>query len=164
MSASGAAPESDAAPHGAGPDRADAPRAGERGAIWSRLPYLRATLTASAALLLVAVPVGGLLRGGTGAAGAAAGIALVVVSYLISGVSVAWADAVNPRLIMSVGLVTYATKIVVLGVAMAVIAATGWAGLAPMGASTIAAVIVWTVTHLVWAVRSPLPVVRPNGE
>ncbi|GAB3152565.1 hypothetical protein GCM10027290_43500 [Micromonospora sonneratiae] len=139
-----------------------APAAGQPGAIRKRLPYLRTTLLASVALLVVAVPVGAMLRGPTGALGVAAGVALVVFSYLVSGVSVAWADAVNPRLIMSVGLVTYAIKIVILGVVMAVIAATGWSGLAPMGAAIIAAVAVWTITHLVWAVRSPLPYVEPN--
>ncbi|MBQ1071747.1 hypothetical protein KBX06_00980 [Micromonospora sp. C31] len=140
------------------------PRAGERGAIRARLPYLRLPLLACAALALVAVPTAAVLRGGTGAAGVAAGIALVVASYLVSGVSVAWADAVNPRMIMSVGLVTYATKIVVLGVAMAAVAATGWPGLPDMGVAIIAAVVVWTGAHLAWALRSPLPTFQRHGE
>ncbi|TDC83737.1 hypothetical protein E1193_08070 [Micromonospora sp. KC606] len=134
-----------------------APRAGEPGAIRARLPYLRLPLAACAALAVVAVPAAAVLRGPTGAAGVAAGITLVVLSYLISGVSVAWADAVNPRLIMSVGLVTYATKIVFLGVVMAAVAASGWAGLPDLGVAVIAAVVVWTGAHLTWALRSPLP-------
>ena len=141
-----------------------APSAGQPGAIRQRLPYLRTTLLASAALLAVAVPVGTVLRGPTGAAGAAAGVALVVFSYLVSGFSVAWADAVNPRLIMSVGLVTYAIKIAILGVVMSVIAATGWSGLVPMGAAIIAAVAVWTISQLVWTVRAPLPYVQPTRD
>jgi hypothetical protein len=141
-----------------------APAAGEPGAIRLRLPYLRTTLLASAALLGVAVPVAAVLRGPVGAIGALAGVALVVISYLISGFSVAWADAVHPRLIMSVGLVTYAVKIVVLGVVMAGIAATGWPGLAPMGATIIAAVVVWTVAQLLWTLRAPLPYVEPDSK
>ncbi|MGW0431152.1 hypothetical protein ACWDV4_01180 [Micromonospora sp. NPDC003197] len=141
-----------------------APPAGQPGAIRQRMPYLRTTLLASAALLVLAVPVGAVLRGPTGAAGAAAGVALVVLSYLVSGFSIAWADAVNPKLIMSVGLVTYATKIVILGVVMAAIAATGWSGLEPMGAAIIAAVAVWTITQLVWTVRAPLPYVQPTQD
>ncbi|KAB1161640.1 hypothetical protein ACLQ20_29775 [Micromonospora sp. DT46] len=140
------------------------PRAGEPGAIRSRLPHLRLPLLACAVLALVGVPAAAVLRGGTGAAGVAAGIALVVVSYLVSGVSVAWADAVNPRMIMSVGLVTYATKIVVLGVAMAAVAATGWPGLPDMGVAIIAAVVVWTGAHLGWALRTPLPTFERRGE
>ncbi|SCG33788.1 hypothetical protein [Micromonospora halophytica] len=141
-----------------------APRAGQPGAIRARLPYLRLPLLACAALALVAVPAAAVLRGATGAAGVAAGIALVVVSYLVSGVSVAWADAVNPRLIMSVGLVTYATKIVLLGVVMAAVATTGWAGLSDMGVAIIAAVVVWTGAHLTWALRSPLPTHRRSDD
>ncbi|MEV4465309.1 hypothetical protein AB0J51_17015 [Micromonospora echinofusca] len=140
------------------------PRAGEPGAIRARLPHLRLPLLACAVLALVAVPTAAVLRGGTGAAGVAAGIALVIISYLVSGVSVAWADAVNPRMIMSVGLVTYATKIVVLGVAMAAVAATGWPGLPDMGVAIIAAVVVWTGAHLTWALRSPLPTSERRGE
>lgn len=121
-------------------------------------------MLASAALLPVAVLLATVARGTAGAAGAIAGVALVVVSYLISGVSVAWADSVNPRLIMPVGLMTYAVKVVILGVVMAAIAATGWSGLGPMGATIIAAVFVWTGAHLVWAVRAPLPYVDPEGE
>ncbi|GIJ12311.1 hypothetical protein ACFFMR_24270 [Micromonospora andamanensis] len=139
------------------------PRAGEPGAIRARLPYLRLPLLACAALAVVAVPTAAVLRGPTGAAGVAAGIALVIVSYLISGLSVAWADAVHPRLIMSVGLVTYATKIVILGVALSAVAATGWPGLPDLGVAIIAAVVVWTAAHLTWALRSPLPSVdRPS--
>ena len=143
---------------------AGAPPAGRPGAIRRRLPYLRSTLIASAVLLVVAVPLGAGLRGATGAVGVVAGVALVVFSYLVSGVSVAWADAVHPRLIMSVGLVTYVTKIAILGVVMSAVAATGWAGLAPMGVAIIAAVVVWTSTQLVWTVRAPLPYVQVDGE
>ncbi len=51
-----------------------------------------------------------------------------------------------------------------LGLVMAAIAATGWPGLAPMGATIIAAVVVWTVTQLLWALRTPLPYVEPEAE
>lgn len=139
-----------------------APAAGQPGAIRRRLPYLRVTLLASAALALVAVPIGAVVAGAAGAAGVFAGVVLVVFSYLVSGLSVAWADAVHPRLVLPVGLGTYAVKIVVLGVVMWTIAGTGWSGLAPMGAAIIAAVVIWTTSHLLWAVRAPLPYVSPQ--
>ncbi|MEU6021658.1 hypothetical protein [Micromonospora sp. NPDC047134] len=147
MSASGA-PEPAAKP---------APRAGEPGAIRARLPHLRLPLLACAGLAVVGVPIAALVRGPTGAAGVAAGIGLVIVSYLISSFSVAWADAVNPKLIMSVGLVTYATKMVFLGVVMAAVAKSGWPGLPDMGVAIIAAVVVWIAAHVSWAMRAPLP-------
>lgn len=138
------------------------PRAGQRGAIRARLPYLRFPLVACGALVVVAVPLAALVRGTTSAVAVAAGVGLVVVSYLVSGLSVAWADAIDPRLIMSVGLVTYAIKIVILGVVMAAIAATGWSGLPDMGVAIIAAVVVWSGAHLTWALRTPLPYVDPH--
>lgn len=148
-----------------GPDRqtggGGAPPAGHPGALRRRLPYLRVTLLASAVLLAVAVPVAAVVAGGAGAVGAVAGVALVALSYLVSGFSVAWADAVHPRLVLPVGLGTYAAKIVVLGVVMWTIASTGWSGLRPMGAAIIAAVVVWTTAHVIWAIRSPLPYVQP---
>jgi len=140
------------------------PGAGEPGAIRARLPYLRLPLAACALFAVAAVPVAAVVRGTTSAIAVAAGIALVVASYLVSGLSVAWADAVSPRLIMSVGLVTYATKIVVLGVVMAAVAATGWAGLPDMGVAIIAAVVVWTAAHLTWALRVPLPTVDSSSQ
>lgn len=142
---------------------ASAPPAGQPGAVRRRLPYLRVTLPASAGLALLAIPVGAVVAGAAGAAGVAAGVALVVLSYLVSGVSVAWADAVHPRLVLPVGLGAYAVKIVLLGLVMWAIAGTGWSGIGPMGAAIIAAVVVWTATHLIWAVRSPLPYVEPAG-
>ncbi|BCJ60532.1 hypothetical protein [Micromonospora endophytica] len=138
---------------------AEQPVAGQPGAIRARLPHLRLPLLACAGLAVIAVPAAAALRGPTGAVGVAGGIALVVVSYLISGFSVAWADAVHPRLIMSVGLVTYATKIVILGVVMSAVAAAGWPGLPDLGAAIIAAVVVWTGAHLTWALRTPVPTV-----
>ncbi|GGM19522.1 hypothetical protein [Micromonospora yangpuensis] len=142
----------------------DAPPAGQPGAIRARLPYLRLTLTACAVLAVVAVPLAALLRGPTSAAGAAAGVGLVVASYLISGLSVAWADALNPRLLMPVGLGTYGIKIVILGVGMSAVAATGWSGLPDMGVAIIVAVVVWTGAHLTWALRAPLPYTQPRGD
>ncbi|WP_341717375.1 hypothetical protein QQG74_26310 [Micromonospora sp. FIMYZ51] len=139
---------------------AEQPSAGEPGAIRARLPYLRLPLFACAVLAVLGVPAAAWLRGPTGAAGVAAGIALVVVSYLISGLSVAWADAVHPKLIMPVGLATYGVKIVVLGLVMMALAAAGWPGLPDLGVAAIAAVVVWTGAHLTWALRTPLPTVR----
>lgn len=145
------------------PRRTD-PAAGEPGAIRARLPYLRLPLASCALLAVAAVPIAAAVRGTTSAIAVAAGIALVVVSYLVSGLSVAWADAVSPQLIMSVGLVTYVTKIVVLGVVMAGVAATGWAGLPDLGVAIIVAVVVWTAAHLTWALRAPLPTVGPSSR
>jgi hypothetical protein len=122
----------------------------QSGPMRRRLRHLPLPLLASAALLVVAVVVGAALRGGAGAGGAALGVGLVVVSYLISSLAVAWADTVSPRMVMPVGLVSYSLKFIFIGVAMAALAATGWAGLVPMAVALMAAVLVWTGAQIWW--------------
>jgi ATP synthase protein I len=124
-----------------------------------RLRHLPATLLASLVLLVVAVPIGALVRSGAGAAGAASGVGLVVASYLLSALAVAWADTIDPRMVMPVGLTTYLVKVLLLGVAMAALASTGWPGLGPMAVALIAAVLVWTTTQAWWTWRARLPYV-----
>jgi hypothetical protein len=125
-----------------------------------RLPHLRSGLAASAALLVLGLIIGGLVAGGAGAAGAAAGVGLVASSYVISSVALAWADLVNPRLVMPVGMGTYVAKFTLIGLVMAAIAATGWAGLPAMGVAVIASALGWTVAQAVWVWRARIPYVE----
>jgi len=125
-----------------------------------RLRHLPSGLAASAVLLLVATAVGALLRGGAGASGAAAGVGLVAASYTGSSLVIAWADRVNPRLIMPVGVVTYVLKFTAIGFGMAAVAGTGWAGLPAMGVAIIAAVLAWTGAQAWWTWHARIPYVE----
>src|SRR5262249_13184151 len=129
-----------------------------------RLTHLPMALAASGALLVVAVLVGWLLRGGSGAGGAAAGVLLVVVSYVLSSVVIAWVDAINPRLLLPVGLAAYPIKFIVIGLVMWGIAASGWDGLEPMGVAIIAAVVVWTFAQSVWTYRAKILYADPDDD
>jgi hypothetical protein len=120
-----------------------------------RLRHLPALLAVSAGLIAVAALLGGALRGGAGAAGAALGVGIVTASYLISTLLIAWADAVDPRLVLPVGLATYVVKITIIGIVMAAIAASGWAGLVPLGFGVVAGVLAWNATQILWVVRHP---------
>jgi hypothetical protein len=129
-----------------------------------RLAHLPAGLLASAVLLVFGVAVGAALRGGAGAAGAAAGVLLVAASYTVSSVVIAWADSIDPRLVLPVGLLTYALKFTLIGVVMAGLAAGHWAGLAAMGVSIIATALGWTVAQSVWTWRARIPYVEIDGS
>jgi hypothetical protein len=129
-----------------------------------RLRHLPSGLIASAVLLVLGAVLGGLLRGGAGAAGAAAGILLVAASYTVSSLVIAWADAVRPALIMPVGLLAYAVKFTLIGILMAVIARTGWAGLPAMGVGVIAGALGWTTAQAVWTWRARIPYVEIDGQ
>lgn len=121
----------------------------------SRLGHVPLALAVSGAVLVLAVVVGWLARGGAGAAGAAAGVTLVVVSYLVSSVVVAWADSISPQLVLPFGLATYVTKIVLLGLVMLAVVQTGWDGTAAMGLAIIPGVVGWTGANIWWAVHRP---------
>jgi hypothetical protein len=134
-----------------------------------RLRHLPAGLAASGVLLVVGAVVGFMLRGWAGVAGAAAGVALVATSYVLSTLAVAWADSVNPRLIMPVGLATYVVKVILIGVGMAAISSTDWAGFVPMGIAVMAAAVGWIVAQAWWTWHARIPYVeidegpRPTG-
>jgi hypothetical protein len=132
-----------------------------------RLQHLPVLLIASAVLIAGSALVGVLVAGPVGAAGAAAGVALVSFSYTLSTLVIAKADEINPKLILPWGMGVYIAKFSAIGFAMTVIVGTGWAGLVPFGWGVIVGVVGWTGTHIWWikAIYRP-PVVHrssPSG-
>jgi hypothetical protein len=130
-----------------------------------RLRHLPLLLTVSGVLIAAAALLGGVLRDGAGAVGAALGVGIVTASYLISTLLIAWADAVRPALVLPVGMTAYAVKFTVIGVVMAAVAASGWDGLVPLGLGVVAGVVAWTATQIIWVVRNPPRLAyRPPAE
>jgi hypothetical protein len=121
-----------------------------------RLRHLPASLIATAALLAVGVPLGGVAWGAAGALGALAGVLLVAVSYVSSSLVVAWVDLVARHLLLPIVLLTYVLKFTIFGVVMWRVSATDWSGLRPMGLAVIVATIVWTAAQLWWTMRAKL--------
>lgn len=118
-----------------------------------RARFLRVGLAVSGALLLAAIGVGWAVKGSAGAAGAALGVLLVAASYTASMLAIAWADAVNPRMVLSVGMGMYITKFSLFGVMMIALADSTWPGLVPMAMGIVAGVVAWTGTQIWWTVR-----------
>lgn len=131
-----------------------------RGALRRRLRHLPAGLAATGVLLVVAVPVAGWLRGPAGAAGVAAGILLVAASFVFSSLCVAWADSIDPQLVLPVGLGGYAIKATLLGVCLVLLLDTGWAGLPAMGVGVLMATLTWIGAQLWWTLRAKIPYVQ----
>ncbi|MDI1459687.1 hypothetical protein QEZ54_01775 [Catellatospora sp. KI3] len=129
-----------------------------------RLRFLPFLLGVTAVVAAAATPVAWLTVGGTAALGVLAGVALVGLSYLFTSFILAWADAVNPKLVLSLGLATYAIKFTVLFLAMAVVVQTGWAGLKPMAIGIGVAAIAWTVGHAWWVWHARIPYVDPSSQ
>ncbi|MCW6004663.1 hypothetical protein K1W54_08710 [Micromonospora sp. CPCC 205371] len=118
-----------------------------------RLRHLPVLLVASAVAMVGAAVVGGLTRGAAGAVGAAVGVALVTASYTLSTVVLAWADAINPQLVLPFGLGIYVAKYSLLGGVMMIVATADWAGLVPMGWGVAAGVVAWTGVHIWWITK-----------
>jgi hypothetical protein len=114
------------------------------------LPFLSAV---SFALLLCAASVGFFAGGATAAAGAAAGVALVTVSFTMSTLVIAWADTVRPALVMPLGLLTYVVKYTLLGLIMVAVISSGWPGRVPLGWGVVAGVLGWTAVQIWWVAR-----------
>ncbi|MFG1951135.1 hypothetical protein [Micromonospora sp. NPDC048830] len=127
---------------------ADAARAAaDRG--W-RLRHLPVLVLSSVALAALGAAVGGVTGGADAALGVAAGVAVTALSYTLTTVVLAWADARNPQLVLPVGVGLYVAKITALGAVMVLVASTGWAGLVPLCLGIAAGVAVWTGVHIWW--------------
>jgi hypothetical protein len=125
-----------------------------------RLRHLPVPLLVSAVLLVVLVAVGAGLDGGPGAAGAAAGVLLVAVSYVTSSLVLAWADSVHPKMVLSVGLLTYSVKFMVFGVAVFAVAASDWAGQRMLAVAIIVGTVAWITAQVWWTFRARIPYVE----
>jgi hypothetical protein len=115
------------------------------------LPMLTAT---SMALLLCAASVGFFAGGVPVAIGAAAGVAIVTVSFTMSTLVIAWADTVRPALVLPLGLAVYVVKYTLLGVILAFTVQSDWPGKAAVGWGVVAGVIGWTAVQIWWVART----------
>ncbi|WP_213007472.1 hypothetical protein [Paractinoplanes toevensis] len=120
----------------------------------AHLPFLSAV---SAALVLCAASAGFFAGGAASALGAALGVLIVVVSYTMSTLVIAWADTVRPALLMPLALLTYVVKYTVLGVVLVYGISTDWTGKVALGWGVVAGVVVWTAVQAWWftAIRRP---------
>jgi hypothetical protein len=135
-----------------------------RGRIRRRLNHLPAGLLGTALVLVFAVPIAGITRGASGAIGAAIGVVGVALSYVLSGLAVAWADSISPQLTMPVGIATYAVKFSLLGVLLIGFGDSSWPGLHPMAYAILAAVLGWNAGHIWWAAHARIPYVEIDPQ
>jgi hypothetical protein len=124
-----------------------------------KMRHLPVGLAVSGAVLVLAVAAGAFTGGATDALGAAAGVGIVVLSFVSSTVMVAWVDTVDRRLLLPIGLMTYVLKILLLGTLLYVANRSGWPGLRAFGWGVGAATFGWVTTQVIWVYRSRIPYV-----
>lgn len=118
-----------------------------------RLGHIWLPLAATAVLAVVLAVIGQLIDGTAGLLGALLGVGLMAGGYLISNLALAWADSILPKLVMTVGLVTYAFKITLLGVVLLVVVDRDWAGVRMTAIGMICAMAIWITAQLWSTVR-----------
>lgn len=116
--------------------------------------FLKPAIIATAAVGVLAAIVGAVLQGGPGAIGAAAGVALVIASYAVSTLIIAWVDRVNRSMLMVVGMLTYAVKFALLFALVGWVATQGWIGTKAMGIGVVAGVLTWTAVQIWWTSKA----------
>lgn len=110
-------------------------------------------------MLVVCAAVSAVAWGLAGLTGAIVGVGLVVASFTGSSVVIAWTDAVNPRLLLPVGLLTYVVKFAVIGMFAVTLAGTGWAGLPACALGIAVGTVAWATAQAVWTWRAKIPYV-----
>lgn len=127
------------------------------GPVTSRIQHLRVTVGLSAAVLVLGTGIGALVGGGAAALGVAAGVGLVIASYVASTLAIAWADSINPQMVFGVGLGMYVTKFTLFGVVLMAVVNSEWAGRIPMSVGIVAGVVAWTGSQIWWGLRHAHP-------
>jgi hypothetical protein len=118
-----------------------------------RVEHLPLLTTVSTALVLFAASAGFLTGGPDAAAGAAAGVLVVTLSYTVSTLVIAWADTARPALLMPLGMLTYVVKYTLLGVILVFGVSSDWPGRTALGWGIVAGVVVWTGVQAWWVHR-----------
>jgi hypothetical protein len=125
-----------------------------------RLRHLPTMLWASAAMLVAAAAVGWWFAGGAGAVGAAVGVAVATASFTASTLAIAFADRLDPKLVMPFGMGTYIAKVSLFGGLLLGVSSTGWPGLVPLGWGIAAGVLAWSAAQIWWIAAVHVPATR----
>jgi hypothetical protein len=116
--------------------------------------FLKPAMITTGVAGVIAAIVGAVLQGAAGAIGAAAGMALVMASYGVSTLIIAWVDRVNRSMLMIVGMATYAVKFALLFALVGWVATQGWIGTKAMGFGVLAGVLIWTTVQVWWTAKA----------
>ena len=118
-----------------------------------RIEHLPFVTAVGVALVLCAASVGLLAGGPTAAVGAAAGVLVVTVGVTLTTLTIAWADAIRPELVMPAGLGIFLTKYALIVLLLFSVSSTGWAGFRPMIWGVAAGSVLLTGVQAWWLTR-----------
>jgi hypothetical protein len=125
-----------------------------------KLKFLPFMLVSSAALAAAAALVGLLLKGGSGAIGAALGVLLMAAMFIGSTMFIVWVESVNRQHMLVGGLLAYGLKLWILFVVLNGVSGTGWDGFVPMVFGVAAGVLGWVIAYAWWLWHAKIPYVE----
>ncbi|RNL84562.1 hypothetical protein [Halostreptopolyspora alba] len=112
----------------------------------------------------IAMAVALALQGVPGLVGAAIGTALVIAFFAVSFVVVSWAGRHGPHLMFPAALASYVLKIVLLGVALALLRDVGGFDRVAFGATAIAGALVWVGAHMRAMATDRRPIIEDEWD
>ena len=118
-----------------------------------RIEHLPFVLAVGFALVLCAASVGFFTGGPAAAAGMAAGALVVTIGVSLTTLTIAYADAVRPALVLPVGLAVYVIKYALFVFLLFAVFSSGWAGAIPMAWGLAGTAVVLTGVQVWWLSR-----------
>lgn len=125
---------------------------------------LRGPLAPTAALAVVVCVISTVVAGGRGLAGGALGVAVTVAFFATSLLVMSRTARAAPHNVMAVALLTYVTKIGLLGVLLVALTDAAWLSGGAFAAGAVLTVLVWVVFEIRAYSRARIFVVEPAPQ
>ncbi len=123
---------------------------GLRMCAWATAACVVVAVLGAAGLSLHGVLVSGSGNNPQAGLGFAVGVGVATASFGLSALVIAWADLVERRLILPVGLLTYVLKIVAIGLVVFALARGDWPSFVPLLWGIAIGTATWVATQAVW--------------
>lgn len=98
--------------------------------------------------------VAGVVAGSPHAKGYVLGCAIVLFFFSMSSLTITWADIVNRKNVLSVGIATYLLKLTLVGLLVFTMADRDWPGFVGALWGIVVATSAWMIAQIIWAFRT----------
>lgn len=122
--------------------------------------FLRPCFIVAGVATVIALVVGGITSGGTGAWAAPAGVALAALGFAGSTWAVALAEKFDLRLTLPMALITYSVKLALVMTILSIVKSILPDALLPFGYGVVGGAIAWLATQVVWTYKAKIPYIE----
>jgi hypothetical protein len=122
--------------------------------------FLKPCFAVAGFTAVLAAVLGLILAGGSGAWAAPAGVALAALGFAGSALAVMKAEKIDIRLTLPMALVTYAIKLMVVFMALALVREIVPDALPPFAYGIVGGAVAWLAAQAVWAYKAKIPYIE----